>query len=51
MSNAVCSKTMENVRNKIDLKLFSLWEENYSKRISQPSYKQQKIFDNDLFAM
>ena len=33
---------MENLRNKIDVKLY------YLKRTSKPSYMSHKIFDNDL---
>ena len=50
MNNAVCKKTMENLRNKIDIKLVSN-EKDYMKWTSKPSYMSQKIFDNDLVAI
>ena len=49
MSNAVYSKTMENVRNRIDVKLAS--DKKYQlKWTSKPSYLSQKIFGDDLVA-
>ena len=50
MNNAVYSKTMEKLRNKIDLKLGSK-EKDFLKWTSKPSYMSQKIFDNDLVAI
>ena len=50
MNNVVYGKAMENVRNKIDIKLVSN-EKNYMKRTSKPSYMSQKIFDNNLVAI
>ena len=47
LNSVVYGKTMENVRNKIDVKLVSK-EKNYIKRTSKPSHMSQKIFDNDL---
>ena len=47
MNNAVYSKTMENLRNRIDAKLHKY----YMKRTSKPSYMFQKIFENDLVAI
>ena len=44
MSNTVCSKTIENLRNVINVKLVN----SYLKRTS--SYMSQEIFDNDLFS-
>ena len=44
MNNAVCGKTMKNVRNRIDARLVSN-EKDYLKQTSKPN---QKIFDNDL---
>ena len=50
MSNAVFSKTMENVRNRIDVKFVS--DKKYQlKWASKPSYLWQKIFDDDLVAI
>ena len=47
MNNAVYDKTVENLRNKIQVKLVNN-EKYYLKRTSKPSYMSQKIFDNDL---
>ena len=40
---------MENLRNKIDVKLIN--EKDYLKCTSKPSYMSQKIFDNNLVAI
>ena len=50
MNNAVYSKTMENLRNRIDAKLVRR-KKYYMKRTSKPSYMFQKIFENDLVAI
>ena len=50
MNNAVYGKTMENLRNKIDIKLVSN-KKDYLKWTSKPSYMSHKIFDNDLVAI
>ena len=47
MNNAVYRKIMENLRNRIDLKLVSN-KKDYLKWTSKPSYMQHKIFDIDL---
>ena len=47
MSNAVYGKTMEKLRSRIDERVISNKTE-YLKWTSIPSYKSQKIFDNDL---
>ena len=49
MNNALYSKTMENLRNRIDEKLVSN-KKDYLKWTSKPSYMSHKIFDNDLAA-
>ena len=46
MNNMVYSKTMENVRNGIDVKLVR--NKEYLKLKSKLSYMTHKIFDNDL---
>ena len=46
-NNAVYGKTMENLRNRIDVKLVSN-KKDYLKCISKSSYMSHKIFDNDL---
>ena len=47
MNNAVYEKTMENLRNRIDVKLVSN-KKDYLKWTSKPSCMSHKIFDNDL---
>ena len=47
MNNAAYGKTMENLRNRIDVKLVSN-KKDYLKWASKPSYMSHKIFDNDL---
>ena len=50
MNNAIYGKTMENLRNRIDVKLVNN-EKDYLKCISKPSYMPRKIFDNNLVAI
>ena len=50
MNNAVYGKTMENVRNRIDLRLTSI-KKDYLKWTSKTSYMSQKIVYNDLVAI
>ena len=47
LNNAVYREIMENLRNRIDLKLVSN-KKNYLKWTSKPSYMPHKIFDIDL---
>ena len=47
MDNAVYGKTMEKLRNRIDVKLLST-KRDYLKWASRPSYTSCKIYDNDL---
>ena len=47
MNKAVYGEAMENVRNKIDLKIGSK-KKDYLKWTSKPSFMSRKIFDNDL---
>ena len=50
MNNAVYGKAMENLRNRIDVKLVSN-KKGYLKWASKPSYMSHKIFANDLVAI
>ena len=50
MNNAVYGKTMESLRNRIDVKLLSS-KKYYLKWTSKPSYMSHKIFENDLVAI
>ena len=47
MNNAVYGKTMENLRNRIDIRLVCN-KKGYLKSASKPSYMSHKILDNDL---
>ena len=44
MNNVAYGKTMENLRNRIDIKLESI-KKDYLKQISKPSYMSHRIFD------
>ena len=50
MNNAICKKTMENLRNRIDAKLINN-EKYYLKCTSKPTYMSHKLFDNNLVAI
>ena len=50
MNNAICGKTMENLKHKINIKLVNN-EKHYLKYTSKPSYILHKIFDNNLVAI
>ena len=50
INSSIYVKTVETLRNRIDVKLFS--NEKYCwKWKSKPSYKSLKMFDNDLIAI
>ena len=50
MNNAAYGKTMENLRNRIDVKLVNN-EKDYLKCTSKASYMSHKILDNNLVAI
>ena len=50
MNNAIYGKAMENLRNRIDVKLVNN-EKDYLKCTSKPTYMSHKIFDNNLVAI
>ena len=50
MNNAVYGNTMENLRNRIDVKLVNN-KKDYLNWRSKPSYISSKIFDSDLVAI
>ena len=50
MSNVSYGKVMNNLRNRIDVRLVSN-KKDYSKWTSKPSYMSHKIFDNVLLAI
>ena len=49
MNNIIYGKLMENMRNRIDVKLVNN-KEHYLKLASKPSYILHKIFDSKLVA-
>jgi hypothetical protein len=53
MSNAVYGKTMENVRNRCDIKLRQKWGGRYGVRnlIAAPNFKKRTVFSEDLVAV
>ena len=50
INNTIYGKTMENLRNRINVKLLNT-EKYYFKCTSKPSYMSHKIFDNNLIAI
>ena len=50
MNNVVYGKMMENLRNRINVKLVSN-KKDYLKQTSKPSYMSHKIFDNELIVI
>jgi len=49
MNNSVFCKTMENLRNRVDVKIVRSWETNKIRRLmASPSYSRHEIFGNDL---
>lgn len=53
MNNAIFGKSMENVRNRMELVLRSTWEGRYGVRnlISSPFFKRRTIFNENLAAV
>jgi hypothetical protein len=50
MNNAVFGKTMENVRDRVDIKLYTD-EKLVQKQIAKPQFENSKVFDDDLVAI
>ena len=49
MNNSVFGKTMENLRNRTDVKIVSDWEsDKIRKLVSSPSFDRFTIFGNDM---
>ena len=49
-NNSAYGKTMENVRNRIDVRL-NTNAKDYKKLVSRPSFVSQKTFNKDLVAI
>ena len=50
MNNAVVGKTMENVRNKINIKLVTA-DEKRNELVSEPNYRTTKHFSENLLVV
>ena len=50
MNNSVFGKTMENIRNRVDVKLVNT-EEKLRKLVAKPNFKSQKIFSENLVSV
>ena len=50
MNNSVFGKTMENIRNRVDIRLVTN-EDQARKLISKPNYKHRRIFCENLIAI
>ena len=49
MNNSVFGKTMENLRNRTDVKIVRSWEtDKIRKLVSSPSYDRYNVFGNDM---
>ena len=50
MNNSVFGKTMENIRNRVDVKLVNT-EEKLKKFVAKPNYRSRKIFSENLVSV
>ena len=53
MNNAVFGKTMENVRNRVDVKLLTKWDGRYGAEamIAKPNFHSRSVFSENLIAV
>ena len=53
MNNAVFGKTMENVRNHVDVKLITKWDGRYGAEamIAKPNFHSRSVFAENLIAV
>ncbi|RLU24050.1 hypothetical protein DMN91_004259, partial [Ooceraea biroi] len=53
MNNAVFGKTMENVRNRVDVKLVTRWDGRYGAEalIARPNFHSRAVFGENLLAV
>ena len=50
MNNSVFGKTIENIRNRVDVKLVNT-EEKFKKLIAKPNFQSRKIFNENLISV
>ena len=50
MNNSVFGKTVENIRNRVDVKLVNT-EEKFKKLVAKPNFRSQKIFNENLISV
>ena len=50
MNNSVFGKTMENIRNRVDVKLVNT-KEKFKKLVAKPNFKSRKIFNENLISV
>ena len=50
MNNAVFGKTMENIRNRVNVKLVNS-DEKFKKLVAKPNYESRKIFNENLVSV